>query len=131
MGYYVAILRSNDPETASENPISREEWLACARADPEMRILPAGSTPKPHNPNFRIRNEGDEVWWTGLPKVNPEGVVWFSYVKTGYIEVKNPNEEILHKMHQIARALNARVQGEEGEEYGESGRITKPPPHWH
>ena len=39
MGYYVAILRSPDIESASENPISREEWLACVRDDPKMRGL--------------------------------------------------------------------------------------------
>jgi hypothetical protein len=95
----------------------------------EMRVLPAGPMPRPGSPSFQIRVEGDQVWWTGLPDVNPEGVVWFTYVKTGYIEVNYPNEDILHKMHQIARRLNARVQGEEGEEYGEFGRMVKPPPH--
>jgi len=112
MGYYVAILRSPDIESASENPISREEWLACVRDDPKIRV----------------RIEGDEVWWGGLPDVNPEGIVWFTYVRDGYIEVKNPDEDILHKMHEIACKLNPRVRGEEGEEYGEFGKMTKPPP---
>ena len=127
MGYYVAILRSPDIESASENPISREEWLACVRDDPKMRVLPTGPMPLPGMPNFRVRIEGDEVWWGGLPDVNPEGIVWFTYVRDGYIEVKNPDEDILHKMHEIACKLNPRVRGEEGEEYGEFGKMTKPP----
>ena len=81
MGYYVAILRAEDPESAATNPISREEWLACVKDDPEMRVLPAGPMPLPRRPNFRVPIEGDEVWWTGLPDVNPEGVVWFTYVR--------------------------------------------------
>src|SRR5262245_13647247 len=42
MGYYVAILRSEDTESAETNPIGREEWLACVTDDAEMRVLPAG-----------------------------------------------------------------------------------------
>jgi hypothetical protein len=78
---------------------------------------------------FSRKDRGRRGLWTGLPDVNPEGVVWFTYAHDGYIDVKNPNEDILHKMHQIACRLNARVRGEEGEEYGEFGKMTKPPPH--
>lgn len=84
--------------------------------------------PLPGMPNNRINVEGDKVWWTALPDINDEGVVWFSYVKSGFVQVKNPEERILHKMYQIARQLNARLIGEEDEEYGEHGDVIMPPP---
>jgi hypothetical protein len=33
----------------------------------------------------------------------------------GEVVAKNPDEEILRKMHQIAQVLDARVQGDDGE----------------
>ena len=132
MGYYVYITRATNSDAAwkpHENAIQREEWLAIARADPKMRVLPSGPILGSSVPAHRNNVEGDEVWWTALPDINDEGVVWFSYVKPGFIQVKFPNEEILHKMHQIALQLGARVVGEEDEEYGENGSVTKPSPH--
>jgi hypothetical protein len=132
MGYYVEITRAPDWHAAWEphaGAISCDEWLAIARADPEMRVLPAGPMPLPGMPNFRVKHEGYEVWWTALPEINDEGVVWFTYVEPGFIQVKNPDEQILHKMHQIANQLNARLIGEEDEEYGEHGEVIKQPPH--
>ncbi len=94
-----------------------------------MRVLPAGRMPLPGMPNHRINVEGDEAWWTALPDINDEGVVWFSYIKPGFIQVKDPEERILHKMYQIARQLNARLIGEEDEEYGEHGDVIERSPH--
>jgi hypothetical protein len=36
--------------------------------------------------------------------------------------VKNPDLEILRKMHSIARHLSAKVQGDEGETYDHDGK---------
>lgn len=130
MGYYVAILRSADTKSTPDKPITREEWLACVKADPEMRVLPAGPMPSAGSPNFRVKELGDYVWWTGLPDVNDEGVVWFHFWKEGFIDVKNPNAAILHKMFEMANRLDARLQGEEGEEYGDHGVVIKAPPDW-
>jgi hypothetical protein len=85
--------------------------------------------PLPGMPNFRVKHEGYEVWWTALPEINDEGVVWFTYVEPGFIQVKNPDEQILHKMYQIAIQLNARLIGEEDEEYGEHGEVLRQPLH--
>jgi len=45
----------------------------------------------------------------------------------GCISVKNPDEEILRKMHQIASQLDARVLGDEGEEYDAHGEVLADP----
>jgi len=37
--------------------------------------------------------------------------------------VKNPDDEILKKMHSISILMGAKVLGEEGEEYGEHGPV--------
>ena len=42
--------------------------------------------------------------------------VWFSYFE-GNVSVKNPDEETLEKMKRVAAALNANVQGDDGEQY--------------
>lgn len=49
-------------------------------------------------------------------------MAWFTHSKDR-ITVKNPDEEILVKMHQIALALSAKVQGDDGEEYGADGKL--------
>jgi hypothetical protein len=38
------------------------------------------------------------------------------------VKVKNPDDEIIKKMYQIAVSFNAKVQGEECEVYGEDGQ---------
>lgn len=43
---------------------------------------------------------------------------WFAYWK-GSINTKNPDVPIIRKMLQIASALNAKVQGDDGEFYTE------------
>jgi hypothetical protein len=48
--------------------------------------------------------------------------VWFDF-SHGNIVVKNPDAAILRKMCEVAAALGARVQGDEGETYRPDGRI--------
>ncbi len=49
-------------------------------------------------------------------------MAWFDF-RDGCISVKNPDEKILRKMHQIASQLDAKVLGVEGEEYGADGEL--------
>lgn len=51
--------------------------------------------------------------WRGHSAGRP---VWFSWFE-GSINVKNPDEETLVKMRQVAMKLHARLQGDEGESY--------------
>jgi hypothetical protein len=54
--------------------------------------------------------------WRAHPSGGP---VWISHFR-GNFSIKNPDEECLAKMRQIAKALGARVQGDDGEFYDES-----------
>lgn len=62
------------------------------------------------------------VVWTAYPGHGVGGnMAWFRHFRER-ITVKNPDEAIVAKMHQIALSLGARVRGGEGEEYGPDGR---------
>lgn len=118
MGYDVHITRA-DQWTDSENcPISLDEWLGHVARDPEMRLDNVATVSSPQGDIIRYENEGLAVW-TAHSQCGIGGdmaAVWFDY-REGRIVVKNPDEEILGKIRQIARTLHARVQGDEGEYY--------------
>ena len=57
--------------------------------------------------------------WNAHPvKHEPDDRPWFDYWK-GIINTKNPDVSTIRKMLQIASALNAKVQGDDGEIYTE------------
>jgi len=99
MGYNVYITRAplwveND---GYQIPIS--EWLAFIQHDAELRLA------SEHGPHFAI--------WNGNSHLHQP---WFDW-ENGNITTKNPDEQIIRKMVQIAQALHGTVQGEEGERY--------------
>jgi hypothetical protein len=73
--------------------IGEDEWRAFFEA-----TSPLGKTVRYENPLL--------TKWSGHSKNN---AIWFDFWK-GSIAVKNPDEETLGKMKQIAEKLNARVQ---------------------
>ena len=113
MGYDLHITRKDDWSDEEDlRDIPLEEWLAYIALDPELAI----------SDRFRIRdpdNEGGSIVapgfcdWLGH-SINTS--MWFGYFH-GCIETKNPDEETIRKMLFIAEALNARVQGDDGEIY--------------
>jgi hypothetical protein len=118
MGYDVHIMRNSE--------VSLNEWLTYLRSDPEMRLDGFAEARLPDGVILRTESEGLAVW-TAYFGQRP---VWFDYYR-GTIVVKNPDEEMVRKMYQIARTLSARVEGEEGELYGESGEpIPEPRRRW-
>jgi hypothetical protein len=104
MGYDVHITRAEDWVDSSETPITVEEWVAYAESDPDLRRNAADSGEAPYD----LRVGADETW-----------LDWFE----GAILTKNPTEPVRAKMAQIAAALAANVQGDEGERYGPDGRV--------
>ena len=119
LGYDVHITRKEE-WTDFGNDISLAEWLAYVRSDPEMR-LSGEAEAKPANGEFLRAETSSLSVWTGYSRhVEGEKMVWFALYR-GSIAVKNPDPEILRKMHQIASALDARVQGDECEFYGPDG----------
>jgi hypothetical protein len=99
MGYDLHITRKKFWANTEGPVITSGEWLVYIATDPQLRLDPAS---KRHSVIIDIESEYPDPW-----------LEWFE----GDIYTKNPDEPILGKMLQIAAALNARVQGDDGEIY--------------
>ncbi|UPG91504.1 hypothetical protein L2Y96_06975 [Luteibacter aegosomaticola] len=119
MGYDVHITRKTEWFDEEGPTISIDEWKAYIASDPEIRLDGFAEAIVGGGAVLRIEQEGLAVW-TGYS--NRENSVWIG-PGSGGITVKNPDEEILRKMFEIALALDARVIGDEGEEYGADGTV--------
>lgn len=116
MGYDVHITRASSWLDSEELPITLEEWLSYIKNDAEMRRDDQATAFVDGKPVLTYENPGLTVW-TAWSENEPDGnMAWFDY-RDGRIIVKNPDEEILDKMKQIAVALDAKVIGDEDEEY--------------
>jgi len=101
MGYDVHITRAESWAENEDTPISLEEWERCVEGDPELIPDPDNGMPIAV---WTALPGGDEVW------------PWLSW-DDGNISTKNPDEALLEKMLSIAASLDAKVQGDDGEEY--------------
>jgi hypothetical protein len=112
MGYDVHITRKKEWFDEYGPRITEAEWQAYVSSDPEMAITGAVEHTNPQGETIRITLPLLTEWRrhsSGSP-------VWFSYFE-GNLSVKNPDDECLAKMRQVAARLQARVQGDEGEFY--------------
>lgn len=109
MGYDVYITRASDWLDRETFPIPEKEWMIVVQSDPSLQISKEDyfdRTTKEGNIE-RLR----PVCW----KQHPDSVpFWYM---DGAIEVKSPDDSTIQKMIEIAKKLNARVIGEDGEEY--------------
>jgi hypothetical protein len=114
MGYNLYITRQEHwAENENEDlQIKLEEWLAYVQNDKELTLNKEAYS--------YTKKDTDEIFyspgfaeWTG--NKNLEGA-WFDY-SNGSIETKNPEQETITKMKQIAKALNAKLMGDDGETY--------------
>jgi hypothetical protein len=98
-GYDVHITRKEFwADTAGER-ITLEQWKAYIKADPQvMSDRENGPT------DFLITIRG-----TTFP-------LWYN-AKLGELYTKDPTDEAVHKLEDIARAMRAKVQGDDGELY--------------
>ncbi len=116
MGYDLHITRAPDWTASESVPITLQEWLAYAEHDPEMRLDGEAVAYVQGKPVLAYQNAGLAVW-TAYSRHDPNGnMAWFDY-RRGEIVVKNPDEEILRKMKQVAGRLGATVVGDDGETY--------------
>jgi hypothetical protein len=61
------------------------------------------------------------VAWLGQADLHTRNVLaWFSWFE-GNIDTRAPDRATMCKMYKIAKALNARVQGDDGEFYDAGG----------
>ncbi|MEM6757096.1 MAG: hypothetical protein AAF586_08010 [Planctomycetota bacterium] len=107
MGYDIHITRARDWFEAYDNPdvaISAEEWLVYVENDPDLDLAGYNGL------YFAI--------WSGECEYEEP---WFDWSE-GVISTKNPDDAILDKAVDIAKQLNAKVQGDDGEVYLGGGR---------
>ena len=122
MGYDLHITRRTewyDDEQASID-ISLEEWLSYIDRDKELELsdnywvkVPGSDTESQVSPGY--------CEWTKHPTNDQPGLDY----SHGSISIKNPDDITIKKMLTISKALNAYVQGDDGEIYelSESGII--------
>jgi hypothetical protein len=101
MGYDLHITRRGFWADENGSEISSEEWLALVEADQELER-------SVENGKYFARFLGDCRYGHGMG--------WFDW-QDGCVSTKNPDEAILAKMLKLAKALDARVQGDDGEIY--------------
>ena len=125
MGYEVRIVRNEEwcAEDAAGGGISPDEWNAYVAADETMRLDSVAEANMPEGHVLRYENQGLALWVRYSAHDDPGNKAWFDF-REGCISVKNPDEEIIRKMHQIASKLDAKVLGDETEEYGPDGEVT-------
>lgn len=100
MGYNLHITRK-EFWTDEEGPeISLAEWKRYVQGDPDVEADP--DNPGGESYVFCGHQERWPLWW------NEQGEVY----------TKNPEPEVIAKLVQIARALDAKVFGDDGEIYG-------------
>lgn len=115
MGYELHITRAQDWTESDSVPITLYEWQSLIAADPEMQIEGVAEVATPEG-TLRYENEGLAVWKKYSGHNVGGNKAWFDF-RDGEIVVKNPDEEIIQKMVEIAARLHANVQGDEGERY--------------
>ena len=106
MGYDLHITRRKSWLDEGDD-ITHEEFIALVRSDPEF--------------TFPSQMGEDYAEWKS-PKTGYES--WLCW-KRGRIQTKNPEPEFIDKMVEVARALGAKVQGDDEEVYLSSTRIQK------
>jgi hypothetical protein len=134
MGYEVHITRAHSWLESKNNPISFDEWVAYVENDQEMMLSRFAEVTLEDGRTLRYENEGLAVWIAYSGHNVGGNMAWFDY-RDGRIDVNNPNQEIIRKMHQIAVSLGAWLQGDEGEFYDKFGNLElkgyqRPKPWW-
>jgi hypothetical protein len=115
MGYNIHIARKNNWESEGESDISLDEWLEYVDKDSELRLTNGYQMNVP-NVDTSWKESPGYCEWTTHPDALEGVLPWFIYSE-GEIWTKYPDDFTIRKMILIAVALNAKVQGEEGEFY--------------
>lgn len=110
MGYDIHITRKAHWAARGEPRIGLNEWLAIIQDDPQLVKTP------------RYDEGSGEVHMLSLDDVY---VNCFTYYD-GQVSVKNPTREIILKMVDIAKSLNACVMGDDEEIYQVDGTPDRP-----
>jgi hypothetical protein len=142
MAYETHITRAHHWKHSEERPIEAAEWAAYIASDSEMELAEYAIVSMADGTTIRMEGPGIAVWtgYSGAAEAGDRddadgsGVagnrVWFQWLGAEIV-VRNADEEIRRKMHDVALALSAYVQGDDDEFYGPDGRESAsaaPPP---
>ncbi|MBN2293041.1 MAG: hypothetical protein JXM70_11485 [Pirellulales bacterium] len=117
MGYSIHIERHEERWDAdSGGGIPLEEWKAFVDRDENMQFDNVADITTPDGDVFRYESEGRVVWYDKSGHGEADRKVWFDF-HHGRIFANNPSPKTIQKMRQIASHFDARVMGEDGEEY--------------
>jgi hypothetical protein len=105
VGYDIHITKAREWTESEKNPVPIEKWLAMVRSSGDLEL-----------------REDRHGAWTGHPEQHD---VWFLFDR-GEITAKNPDEPTLARAIALAAALDARVVGDDGEVYEETGAPPAP-----
>jgi len=107
-----------------EHDISMDEWVACVKMDPEMRLDNFSEVKLENGETFQYANPGTAVW---IGHSENDTKTTFDFL-SGNITVKNPTPSAIEKMKHIAFKLGAKLQGDEGEifETGDAASTAEP-----
>ncbi len=111
MGYDLHITKKEN-WFDDEPQISPDEWKEIVNSDLSLKIQGKAVASTPEGSIVEYQNNL-LAEWSEHPTVKP---VWFDF-RNGNIVIKNPDGHILSKMFDISKALDAKVQGDEGEVY--------------
>jgi hypothetical protein len=108
MGYDLHITRKEDWADPDGPEITADEWLGIVRSDDELQLDEANGK---YFAIWAVR-PGDDGGW----------IDW----SHGELYSKAPDAALIRKMEQIAAHLNARVVGDDGEEYRDGKAVAQP-----
>jgi hypothetical protein len=114
MSYDIHIVRTKDWLEASSAPITKEDVDALIASDPELEwsttdyvdMGEAGAATR----YYMIKWRGEPCFW------------WYE----DQVQCSNPDEAQQVKLAQMARAVNGYAVGDNGEVYGDDGRVDYP-----
>lgn len=116
MGYGLHVVRAQKESDHDSQRISMKEWLTVIDADPSLVLKGEVTVTSPGGDVIHMPSPGLAVWH-GHPEI-PE--VPFTF-HNGTISITASDNAVLAKILQVAAALVAEVQGDEGELYEDDG----------
>ena len=122
MGYDLHITRVDEWVEAETNPITLDEWRNYVENDPEMRMDGYAEAVTSQGETVRLESEGLAVWVAYSKHGEGGNMAWFLW-SGGQVIVKNPDQEIIRKMVEIASMFKGQVRGDEDELYGSDGEM--------
>lgn len=120
MSYDLHITRNPDWQDHPAETISARDWLEYVKQDADMRADGFAEAPMQDGSVLRMEDGGIAVWTAYSGHDENGNKAWFRHFEDR-VSVSNPDREIRIKMFEIATALHASLQGDDGELYDAHG----------